>query len=139
MKFSDIEKGVFINVNIDGTDAWGIVSTTSGNVYDVWLPGGVSGFGPPSQTTVEVSKFNLTWKVNYEQSYPKIGHIKKGSSIRLGRRLGKTFIPGELTLFADGFKMIEGTTYLIGRNLNKGLYRELSLQDYRKKWILDKK
>jgi len=80
---------------------------------------------------------NLKWRIQYEKSFAGVGHIKKGSCIRLGRKLGKVFIPGMTTLFADGFKLDDGDYVVLGRNLNKNIYRELKVSDHKKTWILE--
>jgi len=130
MRQSDVTNGVVVNVKIDGEEVQGIVEGRDGNMINISLP---------DQYSVRLEEFNLTWSVLYEMAYPSIGKISKGSNIRLGRPLGKQFIPGEDVLFADGFKKIDDSLHVIGRNLNKNLYRELSFKDYGKKWIIEKK
>ena len=130
MRISDVTSGIHVIAVIDNQKVSGVVNRVEGSTIVI---------DTPEQTvSVNTSELNLKWFVQYDLSYPKVGHIQKGSRIRLGRPMGKSFIPGETTLFADGFKEVEGETLVIGRNLNLFIYKELRMKDFKKKWILEK-
>jgi len=81
----------------------------------------------------------IDWKYQTEMVFPRIGQVKRGNVIRLGRGSGKSvFVPGQTTLFVDGFKNTENGCVIIGKNLNMNICIDLRPADYKRKWIIEK-
>lgn len=91
----------------------------------------------PQTAIYTQARFNLDWRLVDEVPFPGIGRIRKGTVIRLGRSLGKTFVPGSTTMFVEGFKNTLDGCVIMCRNLGLNLYKELHPSDYRRKWIIN--
>lgn len=130
MRVSDLLEGVLVVVKRPDARVEGYIEKIEGKFYTINTEKGIF--------VVEVGKFNLGWTLQKERAFPGVGSLKYGDMVRLGRPLGKTFIPGQQFGFIDGFKKEEDNYYIIVRNLNQHFCKELQIKDYRKKWILEK-
>jgi len=130
MRTVDIPEGTLVLVkNNDGVFVECVVEKNNHGLLIINKPDG-------GKMSAAGGDLNLRWRILYDKSFPGVGHIKKGSCLRLGKKAGKIFIPSFTTLFADGFVVREGRYSVIGKNLNKNIYRELKISEHKRSWIL---
>jgi len=129
MRVIDIKPGTLVLAKHKGEFVECLVSSNSQGLITLDVEG--------SGMVVAGGDLNLRWRIQYEKSFAGVGHILKGSRIRLGRKLGRAFVPGLTTLFADGIRFVDGGYVIIGQNLNKGITKELKISEHRKTWVLD--
>ena len=129
MRILDIKTGTVVLAKVGKEYKEGLVKSNYKGLITLDIGG--------SDMIVGGGDLNLRWKIQYEKSFAGIGHVRKGSCIRLGRNVGRAFVPGLTTLFADGLRLLGDDYVILGKNLNKGITKELKILDYRKTWILE--
>lgn len=134
MKINDIIPGVIVEARTSPLDKQlleGVVESICNGVCEIKLSNEVS-------VSYPVSRLNFEWRFKTLKKFANIGELNLGNKIRLGRCIGKTFIPGDVVLFIDAFiKDSRGNYFLLGKNLNRKIEQKLKINDFRKKWVIE--
>ena len=131
MNMDELEPGVLIEARVgSGFVEARIDSLSSGKLTATKIKSGTT-------FSADLSRLNFDWKVLKSKVLPGVGKVDKNCSLRLGRKVNKTFIPGSVTLFVSGFIEQGDSLKVVGKNLNLNLCKKLDILDYGKTWVVD--